>query len=88
MVLQLEQDNKEHCCGLEFSKRLCTKNSKQNNEFCKRVETVHPDSCQICCPQQDQRDTLSILVPHGDKRIQRKKKNAVGTEWAIPGNEG
>ncbi|XP_019497758.1 PREDICTED: folliculin-interacting protein 1 isoform X3 [Hipposideros armiger] len=79
-------DSKEHCCMLEFSKRFCTKTSKQDNEFCKCVETVHKDSCKTCYPQQDQRDTLSILVPHGDKESS-EKKIAVGTEWDIPRNE-
>uniref|UniRef100_A0A0P6JDK6 Folliculin-interacting protein 1 isoform 2 n=1 Tax=Heterocephalus glaber TaxID=10181 RepID=A0A0P6JDK6_HETGA len=79
-------DSKEHCCMLEFSKRLCTKTNKQNNEFCKCIETIHQDSCKTCFPQQDQRDTYSILVPHGDKDS-AEKKNAVGTEWDIPRNE-
>ncbi|KAG3265560.1 folliculin-interacting protein 1 isoform X1 [Ictidomys tridecemlineatus] len=79
-------DSKEHCCMLEFSKRLCAKNSKQNNELCKCIETIHQDSCKTCFPQQDQRDTLSILVPHGDKESS-EKKIAVGTEWDIPRNE-
>uniref|UniRef100_A0A2K6GW14 Rap guanine nucleotide exchange factor 6 n=1 Tax=Propithecus coquereli TaxID=379532 RepID=A0A2K6GW14_PROCO len=79
-------DSKEYCCMLEFSKRLCTKNNKPNNEFCKCIETVHQDSCKTCFPQQDQRDTLSILVPHGDKESS-EKKIAVGTEWDIPRNE-
>nr|XP_058917797.1 folliculin-interacting protein 1 isoform X3 [Kogia breviceps] len=79
-------DSKEHCCMLEFSKRFYTKNSKQNNEFCKCVGTVHQDSCKTCFPQQDQRDTLSILVPHGDKESSEKKV-AVGAEWDIPRNE-
>ncbi|XP_016052584.1 PREDICTED: folliculin-interacting protein 1 [Miniopterus natalensis] len=79
-------DNKEHCCMLEFSKRLCIKNNKQNNELCKCVETVHQDSCKTCYPQQDQRHTLSLLVPHGDKESS-EKKIAVGTEWDIPRNE-
>uniref|UniRef100_A0A4X1UPM6 Folliculin interacting protein 1 n=1 Tax=Sus scrofa TaxID=9823 RepID=A0A4X1UPM6_PIG len=79
-------DGKEHCCMLGLSKRSCTKNSKQNNEFCKCVETVHQDSCKTCFPQQDQRDALSILVPHGDKESS-EKKIAVGAEWDIPRNE-
>ncbi|XP_069339689.1 folliculin-interacting protein 1 isoform X2 [Eulemur rufifrons] len=79
-------DSKEYCCMLEFSKRLCMKNNKQNNELCKCIETVHQDSCKTCFPQQDQRDTLSILVPHGDKESSEKKM-AVGTEWDIPRNE-
>ncbi|XP_073913278.1 folliculin-interacting protein 1 isoform X2 [Castor canadensis] len=78
--------SKEHYCMLEFSKGLCTKNSKQNNEFCKCVETVQQDSCKTCFPQQDQRGTLSILVPHGDKESS-EKKIAVGNEWDIPRNE-
>lgn len=79
-------DSKEYCCMLEFPKRLYTKNNKQKSEFCKCIETVHQDSCNACFPQQDQRDTLSILVPHGDKESSQKK-NAVGTEWDIPRNE-
>ncbi|XP_076994457.1 folliculin-interacting protein 1 isoform X1 [Tamandua tetradactyla] len=84
--LKTSTDNKEHCCMLEFSKRLCTKNSKQNNEFCKCIETVHQDSCKTCFPQQDQRDILSIVVPHGDKE-NPEKKIPVGTDWDIPRNE-
>ncbi|KAM5298925.1 folliculin-interacting protein 1 isoform 3-T3 [Ctenodactylus gundi] len=79
-------DSKEHCCMLEFSKRFCTKNRKQNNEFCKCIETVHQDPCKTCFPQQDQRDVLSILVPHGDKES-AEKKIAIGIEWDIPRNE-
>ncbi|OWK11580.1 hypothetical protein Celaphus_00003398 [Cervus elaphus hippelaphus] len=84
--LKTSTDSKQHCCMLEFSKRLCTNNSKPNNEFCKCVGTVHQDSCKTCFPQQDQRDTLSILVPHGDKESS-EKKIAVGAEWDIPRNE-
>ncbi|MEJ1272934.1 hypothetical protein NN561_003793 [Cricetulus griseus] len=79
-------DSKEYCCMLEFPKRLYAKNNKQKSEFCKCIETVHQDSCNACFPQQDQRDTLSILVPHGDKESS-EKKNAIGTEWDIPRNE-
>lgn len=86
IAVKTSTDSKEHCCILEFSKGLCKKNSKQNSEFCKCVETVHQDSCKTCFPQQDQRDTLSILVPHGDKESS-EKKIAVGTEWDIPRNE-
>ncbi|KAM6150548.1 folliculin-interacting protein 1 isoform 3-T3 [Erethizon dorsatum] len=84
--IKISTDSKEHCCMLEFSKRLCTKSNKQNNEFYKCIETVHQDSCKNCFPQQDQRDTYSILVPHGDKES-AEKKIAVGTEWDIPRNE-
>uniref|UniRef100_A0A8C0SI23 Folliculin interacting protein 1 n=3 Tax=Canis lupus TaxID=9612 RepID=A0A8C0SI23_CANLF len=86
IAVKTSTDIKEHCCMLEFSKGLCTKNSQQNSEFCKCVEKVHQDSCKTCFPQQDQRDTLSILVPHGDKESS-EKKIAVGTEWDIPRNE-
>ncbi|KAM6222713.1 folliculin-interacting protein 1 isoform 2-T2 [Rhynchocyon petersi] len=79
-------DSKEHCCVLEFSKQLCSENNKQKNEFCECIETVHQDACKTCFPQQDQRATLSILVPHGDKES-AEKKVAVGTEWDIPRNE-
>lgn len=86
ITVKTSADSKEHCCMLEFSKRLCTKNKKQNNEVCKCVETVHQDSCKTCYPQHDQSDTLSILVPHGEKESS-EKKIAVGTEWDIPRNE-
>ncbi|XP_032693527.1 folliculin-interacting protein 1 isoform X3 [Lontra canadensis] len=86
IAVKTSTDSKEHCCMLEFSKGLCTKSSKQKSEFCKCVETVHQGSCKTCFPQQDQRDTLSILVPHGDKESS-EKKIAVGTEWDIPRNE-
>uniref|UniRef100_A0A8C9CYJ5 Folliculin interacting protein 1 n=1 Tax=Panthera leo TaxID=9689 RepID=A0A8C9CYJ5_PANLE len=86
IAVKTSTDSKEHCCMLEFSKGLCTTNSKQNSEFCKCVETVHQDPCKTCFPQQDQRDKLSILVPHGDKETS-EKKIAIGTEWDIPRNE-
>ncbi|XP_045343980.1 folliculin-interacting protein 1 isoform X3 [Leopardus geoffroyi] len=86
IAVKTSTDSKEHCCMLEFSKALCTTNSKQKSEFCKCVETVHQDSCKTCFPQQDQRDKLSILVPHGDKETS-EKKIAIGTEWDIPRNE-
>ncbi|XP_029797726.1 folliculin-interacting protein 1 isoform X3 [Suricata suricatta] len=86
IAVKTSTDSKEHCCMLEFSKGLCTTNSKQNSEFCKCVETVHQDSCKTCFPQQDQRDKLSILVPHGDKESS-ERKIAVGTDWDIPRNE-
>ncbi|XP_044084190.1 folliculin-interacting protein 1 isoform X3 [Neovison vison] len=86
IAVKTNTDSKEHCCMLEFSKGLCTKSSKQKSEFCKCVETVHQGSCKTCFPQQDQRDTLSILVPHGDKESS-EKKIAAGTEWDIPRNE-
>uniref|UniRef100_A0A8C5LHW7 Folliculin interacting protein 1 n=2 Tax=Jaculus jaculus TaxID=51337 RepID=A0A8C5LHW7_JACJA len=84
--VKTSMDSKEYCCMLEFPKILCTKDSKQSSEFCKCRETVHQESCKTCFPQQDQRDTLSILVPHGDKETSEKKV-AVGTEWDIPRNE-
>ncbi|XP_004629496.1 folliculin-interacting protein 1 [Octodon degus] len=84
--IKISTDSKEHCCMLEFSKRLCTKSNKQNNELCKCVETIHQDSCKNCFPPQDQRGRYSILVPHGDKES-AEKKTAVGTEWDIPRNE-
>ncbi|CAK7293068.1 Folliculin-interacting protein 1 [Vulpes lagopus] len=76
IAVKTSTDIKEHCCMLEFSKGLCTKNSQQNSEFCKCVEKVHQDSC-IHSP---------FLSPMGIKRVQRKKI-AVGTEWDIPRNE-
>nr|XP_036879331.1 folliculin-interacting protein 1 isoform X2 [Manis javanica] len=86
ITVKTSTDSKEHCCMLEFSKRLCIKNSKQNNKSCKCVERVHQDSSNTCFSQQDQRDTLSVLVPHGDKESP-EKKIAVGIEWDIPRNE-
>lgn len=51
------------------------------------METVHQESCKTCLPQQDQRETLSVLVPHGMDKESSEKKMAVGTEWDIPRNE-
>ncbi|XP_030744728.1 folliculin-interacting protein 1 [Echinops telfairi] len=85
--VKISTGNKEHSCVLEFPKRLCSKNSTQKNELlCKCVETVHQDAYKTCFPQQDQTDTLSILVPHGDKESS-EKKITVGNEWDIPRNE-
>ncbi|XP_049642667.1 folliculin-interacting protein 1 isoform X1 [Suncus etruscus] len=78
-------DSKGHCCILEFSKKSYITNNKQNNEFCKCLETIHQDSCKACFPQQDKRDTVSILVPHGDKESSEKKNIVI--DWDIPRNE-
>ncbi|XP_075397627.1 folliculin-interacting protein 1 isoform X2 [Tenrec ecaudatus] len=85
--VKISTDSKEHACVLEFPKRLCSKNSAQKNELlCKCVETIHQDAYKTCFSQQDQTDTLSILVPHGDKESS-EKKITVGSEWDIPRNE-
>lgn len=41
ILVKISIDSKEYCCMLEFLKRLCIKNSKQNNEFCKCIEIVY-----------------------------------------------
>ncbi|KAM3925385.1 folliculin-interacting protein 1 isoform 3-T3 [Leptodactylus fuscus] len=76
-----------------------TKKSDQDNDSGfsnKRCETVKPSSgvtnsvlpnlCKNCFAEQDQRDKVSVSVPHGDKE-KSENKVAVGADWDIPRNE-
>lgn len=48
--------------------------------------SVLPNLCKNCCAEQDQRDKVSVSVPHGDKE-KSESKVAVGADWDIPRNE-
>lgn len=75
-----------HNSNLEFSKRLCTKTSKPPSEFCKFMDSVRQETYKNCFAEQDQREKISIRVPHGD-RENAEKKVAPGIDWDIPRNE-
>nr|XP_033782853.1 folliculin-interacting protein 1 isoform X2 [Geotrypetes seraphini] len=62
------------------------KTSKLSSGFCKFMDSVPQGLCRNCYAEQDQRDEISIIVPHGDKE-NLEKKVAIGTEWDIPRNE-
>ncbi|XP_067422628.1 folliculin-interacting protein 1 isoform X2 [Emydura macquarii macquarii] len=83
--VQATTDVLDHSSGLEFSKTLGT-NNKQPSEFCKFMESVRQETCKNCFAEQDQRDKISICVPHGDKE-NSEKKVAPGSDWDIPRNE-
>ncbi|NXA32193.1 FNIP1 protein, partial [Eudromia elegans] len=72
--------------SLDFSKKLCTKASKPPSEFCKFMDSVRQETYKNCFAEQDQRDKISIRVPHGD-RENVEKKVAPGIDWDIPRNE-
>ncbi|NXG54506.1 FNIP1 protein, partial [Hemiprocne comata] len=72
--------------SLEFSKKLCLKASKPPSEFCKFMDSVQQETYKNCFNQQDQREKISIRVPHGD-RENVEKKVAPGIDWDIPRNE-
>lgn len=76
----------DHGSSLELSKKLGTTNSKLPSEFCKFMESDRQETCKKCFAEQDQRDTISICVPHGDKE-NSEKKVAPGSDWDIPRNE-
>ncbi|KAF1500558.1 Folliculin-interacting protein 1, partial [Megadyptes antipodes antipodes] len=75
-----------HNTSLEFSKKLCTKTSKPPSEFCKFMDSVRQETYKNCFNEQDQREKISIRVPHGD-RENIEKKVAPGIDWDIPRNE-
>ncbi|XP_074739356.1 folliculin-interacting protein 1 isoform X3 [Strix uralensis] len=75
-----------HNSSLEFSKKLCTKTSKPPSEFCKFMDSVRQETYKNCFNEQDQREKISIRVPHGD-RENVEKKVAPGIDWDIPRNE-
>ncbi|OXB76688.1 UNVERIFIED_CONTAM: hypothetical protein H355_008727 [Colinus virginianus] len=74
-----------HDGGFEFSQKLCTK-SKAPSEFCKFMDSVRQETYKNCFAEQDQREKISIRVPHGD-RENAEKKVAPGIDWDIPRNE-
>ncbi|XP_030068572.1 folliculin-interacting protein 1 isoform X2 [Microcaecilia unicolor] len=70
--------------SLDCCNRL--KTSKLPSGFCKYMDSVSQGLCINCYAEQDQRDEISIIVPHGDKE-NLEKKIVTGTEWDIPRNE-
>ncbi|XP_008944613.1 PREDICTED: folliculin-interacting protein 1-like, partial [Merops nubicus] len=83
---QAATDLLAHNSSLEFSKKLCTKTSKPPSEFCRFTDPVRPEAYKNCFNEQDQREKISIRVPHGD-RENVEKKVAPGLDWDIPRNE-
>ncbi|NXD52942.1 FNIP1 protein, partial [Corvus moneduloides] len=75
-----------HNSSLEFSKKLSTKACKPPGEFCKFMDSVRQETYKNCFNEQDQREKISIRVPHGD-RENVEKKVAPGIDWDIPRNE-
>ncbi|NXE20038.1 FNIP1 protein, partial [Ardeotis kori] len=83
---QAATDLLAHSTSLEFSKKLCTKTSKPPSEFCKFMDSVRQETYKNCFNEQDQREKISVRVPHGD-RENVEKKVAPGIDWDIPRNE-
>ncbi|XP_048175955.1 folliculin-interacting protein 1 isoform X2 [Corvus hawaiiensis] len=75
-----------HNSSLGFSKKLSTKACKPPSEFCKFMDSVQQETYKNCFSEQDQREKISIRVPHGD-RENVEKKVAPGIDWDIPRNE-
>ncbi|XP_062976797.1 folliculin-interacting protein 1 isoform X2 [Elgaria multicarinata webbii] len=72
--------------SLEFPSKMCTKNNKSSSEFCKFMESVRQETCKNCFAEQDQRDKVSMFIPHGDRENLEKKADP-GVDWDIPRNE-
>ncbi|XP_074959046.1 folliculin-interacting protein 1 isoform X2 [Phalacrocorax aristotelis] len=83
---QAAPDLLAHNSSLEFSKKLCTKTSKPPSEFCKFMDSVRQETYKNCFNEQDQREKISICVPHGDRQNVEKKVGP-GIDWDIPRNE-
>ncbi|XP_009895199.2 folliculin-interacting protein 1 isoform X2 [Dryobates pubescens] len=75
-----------HTSSLEFSTKLCTKAGKAPSQFCRFMDSVRQETYKNCFNEQDQREKISIRVPHGDKE-NLEKKVAPGIDWDIPRNE-
>ncbi|XP_064017614.1 folliculin-interacting protein 1 isoform X3 [Pogoniulus pusillus] len=75
-----------HNAGLEFSTKLCAKAGKAPSHFCRFMDSVRQETYKNCFSEQDQREKISIRVPHGDKE-NLEKKVAPGIDWDIPRNE-
>lgn len=84
--LKATTDILDPSCSLEFLRKLCTKNHKPSSEFCKFMESVRQETCKNCFAEQDQRDKISICIPHGDRENAEKKADP-GVDWDIPRNE-
>ncbi|KAH0629765.1 hypothetical protein JD844_012115, partial [Phrynosoma platyrhinos] len=72
--------------SLDFPSKPCTKNNKSPSEFCKFMESVRQETCKNCFAEQDQREKISVFVPHGDRETLEKKADP-GVDWDIPRNE-
>ncbi|NXD12386.1 FNIP1 protein, partial [Nothocercus nigrocapillus] len=83
---QAATDLLAHSNSGDFSKKPCAKASKPPSEFCKFMDSVRQETYKNCFAEQDQRDKISIRVPHGD-RENVEKKVAPGIDWDIPRNE-
>ncbi|XP_029439431.1 folliculin-interacting protein 1-like isoform X5 [Rhinatrema bivittatum] len=82
--IETHEDISDPNGSLDFCNRI--KTSKLLGEFCKFMDSVPQGLCKNCYAELDQRDEISIPVPHGDKE-NLEKKIATGTEWDIPRNE-
>ncbi|XP_075712554.1 folliculin-interacting protein 1 isoform X2 [Rhinoderma darwinii] len=72
----------DHDSDLGCSNKLCeTDNSSSDVR-----NSVLPNLCKNCFAEKDQRDKISVSVPHGDK-AKSESIVAVGSDWDIPRNE-
>ncbi|XP_061473068.1 folliculin-interacting protein 1 isoform X3 [Rhineura floridana] len=72
--------------SLKFSPKVYIENKRPPSEFCKFMESVRQETCKNCFAEQDQRNKISMCVPHGDKENLEKKADP-GVDWDIPRNE-
>ncbi|KAM4748529.1 folliculin-interacting protein 1 [Rhinophrynus dorsalis] len=77
------KDRSDSDISLGFSNSLCT---EENKTPCNLLNSIHPNLCKNCIAEQDQRDKVSVSIPHGDKE-DSETKVASGTDWDIPRNE-
>ncbi|KAG8579024.1 hypothetical protein GDO81_010686 [Engystomops pustulosus] len=72
-----DQDSDSGC-----SNKLCEADKPSSGG----TNSVLPNLCKNCFAERDQRDKVSVSVPHGDKE-KSESKVAVGADWDIPRNE-
>ncbi|KAG8439193.1 hypothetical protein GDO86_005419 [Hymenochirus boettgeri] len=76
------KDRSDSDISMGCSNNLCV---EENKPTCNLLNSVRANLCKKCLVEQDQRDAVSINVPHGDKEA--NKKAVSGTDWDIPRNE-
>ncbi|XP_063303499.1 folliculin-interacting protein 1 isoform X2 [Pelobates fuscus] len=75
------KDRSDCDSSLGLSNSLHTNHNKPASNL---IHFSHPNLCKNCFAEQDQRDKVSVSVPHGDKE---NSQVPLSTDWDIPRNE-
>uniref|UniRef100_A0A8C5PVE4 Folliculin interacting protein 1 n=1 Tax=Leptobrachium leishanense TaxID=445787 RepID=A0A8C5PVE4_9ANUR len=75
------KDESDNDSSLGLSTSLCANDNKPASNL---MPFAPPNLCKNCFAEQDQRDKVSVSVPHGDKE---SSQVSLSTDWDIPRNE-